>query len=120
MSTASRPASQRPTAPHHVGGAGVDDGGVAAAAVGAARGLCGGGGGGGRAGASVAAADDEKNHGLPAFASLYGDAADAPQRDPEPMLPVGIMFTSGTTSRPKAVVHTHANALWAGRRRTSF
>ena len=25
------------------------------------------------------------------------------------------MFTSGTTSRPKAVVHTHANAVWASR-----
>ena len=25
------------------------------------------------------------------------------------------MFTSGTTSRPKAVVHTHANAIWASR-----
>jgi crotonobetaine/carnitine-CoA ligase len=25
------------------------------------------------------------------------------------------MFTSGTTSRPKAVVHTHANVIWAGR-----
>ena len=34
---------------------------------------------------------------------------------PEPMLPFGIMFTSGTTSRPKAVVHTHANAIWASR-----
>ncbi len=33
----------------------------------------------------------------------------------EPMAPAGIMFTSGTTSRPKAVVHTHANALWASR-----
>jgi crotonobetaine/carnitine-CoA ligase len=31
------------------------------------------------------------------------------------MLPFGIMFTSGTTSRPKAVVHTHANAIWASR-----
>ena len=31
------------------------------------------------------------------------------------MLPFGIMFTSGTTSRPKAVVHTHANAVWASR-----
>ena len=31
------------------------------------------------------------------------------------MAPAGIVFTSGTTSRPKAVVHTHANALWAAR-----
>jgi crotonobetaine/carnitine-CoA ligase len=31
------------------------------------------------------------------------------------MLPVGIQYTSCTTSRPKAVVHTHANALWGGR-----
>ncbi|HEX6392833.1 MAG TPA: AMP-binding protein [Acidimicrobiales bacterium] len=36
-------------------------------------------------------------------------------RAPEPMLPFGIMFTSGTTNRPKAVVHTHANAIWASR-----
>ena len=34
-------------------------------------------------------------------------------RAPDPSLPFGIMFTSGTTSRPKAVVHTHANAIWA-------
>ena len=38
-----------------------------------------------------------------------------PGRPIEPMLPAGIMYTSGTTSRPKAVVHTHANALWASR-----
>ena len=37
------------------------------------------------------------------------------ERPAEPMLPAGIMFTSGTTSRPKAVVHTHANAVWASR-----
>jgi crotonobetaine/carnitine-CoA ligase len=36
-------------------------------------------------------------------------------RPAEPMLPFGIMFTSGTTNRPKAVVHTHANAIWASR-----
>jgi crotonobetaine/carnitine-CoA ligase len=49
------------------------------------------------------------------FTSLFGEAADWPGRPPEPMLPFGIMFTSGTTSRPKAVVHTHANAVWASR-----
>jgi crotonobetaine/carnitine-CoA ligase len=36
-------------------------------------------------------------------------------RAPEPGLPFGIMYTSGTTNRPKAVVHTHANAIWASR-----
>src|SRR5215470_6700376 len=50
-----------------------------------------------------------------AFAELFGDAAALPERAAEPMLPVGIMFTSGTTSRPKAVVHTHANVIWASR-----
>ncbi|MCU1623011.1 MAG: hypothetical protein JWL79_1856 [Frankiales bacterium] len=47
--------------------------------------------------------------------SLYGDETACPTRDPEPLLPAGILFTSGTTSKPKAVVHTHANAIWAGR-----
>lgn len=47
--------------------------------------------------------------------SLYGEADAAPTREPEPLLPAGILFTSGTTSKPKAVVHTHANAIWAGR-----
>lgn len=54
-------------------------------------------------------------HGQGNFASLFADSDSLPQRPAEPMLPAGIMFTSGTTSRPKAVVHTHANALWAGR-----
>ena len=47
------------------------------------------------------------------FDSLMGDPEAAPDRTPDPMAPVGILFTSGTTSQPKAVVHTHANALWA-------
>jgi crotonobetaine/carnitine-CoA ligase len=49
------------------------------------------------------------------FDELRGDAATWPGRAVEPMLPFGIMFTSGTTSKPKAVVHTHANAIWASR-----
>jgi crotonobetaine/carnitine-CoA ligase len=49
------------------------------------------------------------------FASLFGSASDWKGREPEPMLPFGIMFTSGTTNKPKAVVHTHANAVWASR-----
>ncbi len=56
----------------------------------------------------------ERDHGLEPFASLVGDA-DWGGRAIEPMLPFCIMFTSGTTSKPKAVVHTHANAIWAGR-----
>ncbi len=58
---------------------------------------------------------DEAAHGCEAFETLRGDASKLLSRPAEPMLPVGIMFTSGTTSRPKAVVHTHANALWASR-----
>ncbi|NNE72161.1 MAG: acyl--CoA ligase, partial [Acidimicrobiales bacterium] len=50
-----------------------------------------------------------------AWATLEGDATSAPERPADPTLPAGIMFTSGTTSRPKAVVHTHANAIWTTR-----
>ncbi|MBV8950588.1 MAG: acyl--CoA ligase [Actinobacteria bacterium] len=57
---------------------------------------------------------DERDHGLEPFGLLSGDAEWA-GRGIEPMLPFGIMFTSGTTSKPKAVVHTHANAIWASR-----
>ena len=49
------------------------------------------------------------------FDALRGDCAAWAGRPIEPMRPFGIMFTSGTTSKPKAVVHTHANAVWASR-----
>ena len=58
---------------------------------------------------------DEAAHGFEAFDALFAAEADWTPRPAEPMLPFGIMFTSGTTSRPKAVVHTHANAVWASR-----
>ena len=35
------------------------------------------------------------------FDVLYGDDADCSHRSPDPMAPAGIMFTSGTTSRPR-------------------
>jgi crotonobetaine/carnitine-CoA ligase len=60
-------------------------------------------------------ADGSPADGVEPFAALVGDPDDLVDREPDPMAPVGIVFTSGTTSRPKAVVHTHANALWAGR-----
>lgn len=49
-----------------------------------------------------------------AFAALFTDTA-PPERAADPTLPLSVLYTSGTTSRPKGVVWTHANALWAAR-----
>lgn len=57
--------------------------------------------------ASVSATGDE------AFASLL--ASDPDELAPAPLDvgdPMSVQYTSGTTSRPKAVLWTHANALW--------
>lgn len=48
-----------------------------------------------------------------AFAMLLGERA-AP-RAPDPRAPAMILFTTGTTSRAKSVVWTHANVLWGAR-----
>lgn len=50
-----------------------------------------------------------------AFRELRESGASAPLRVAEPMLPNSVQYTSGTTSRPKGVVWTHANALWGAK-----
>jgi carnitine-CoA ligase len=49
------------------------------------------------------------------FAALFADSADRPRRAVDPMAPCSVQYTSGTTSRPKAVLWTHANALWGAK-----
>ena len=50
-----------------------------------------------------------------AFESLFADSADRPRRATDPLAPCSVQYTSGTTSRPKAVLWTHANALWGAK-----
>lgn len=49
------------------------------------------------------------------FESLFADSADRPRRPIDPFTPCSVQYTSGTTSRPKAVLWTHANALWGAK-----
>jgi crotonobetaine/carnitine-CoA ligase len=49
------------------------------------------------------------------FESLFADSADRPRRLTDPLAPCSVQYTSGTTSRPKAVLWTHANALWGAK-----
>ncbi|WP_166300960.1 AMP-binding protein [Bradyrhizobium sp. 2S1] len=49
------------------------------------------------------------------FEALFADSADRPQRPTDPLAPCSVQYTSGTTSRPKAVLWTHANALWGAK-----
>jgi crotonobetaine/carnitine-CoA ligase len=58
-----------------------------------------------RAPAAVARADD--------FSRLYGEPL--PRRVPDPTAPAMILFTTGSTAAPKAVLWTQANLLWAGK-----
>ena len=49
------------------------------------------------------------------FSALDGEPATLTALAPDPTRPGSVQFTSGTTSRPKAVLWTHANALWGAR-----
>lgn len=49
------------------------------------------------------------------FAELLECGGEPPALATDPLRSLGVQFTSGTTSRPKAVLWTHANAIWAGR-----
>ncbi len=49
------------------------------------------------------------------FEALFADSADRPRRAVDPSAPCSVQYTSGTTSRPKAVLWTHANALWGAK-----
>ncbi|MBN9583890.1 MAG: ATP-dependent acyl-CoA ligase [Afipia sp. 62-7] len=50
-----------------------------------------------------------------AFDSLFADSTDRPRRAADPHASCSVQYTSGTTSRPKAVLWTHANALWGAK-----
>jgi carnitine-CoA ligase len=54
---------------------------------------------------------DEQTGTCPALQATFPP----PSREPDPAAALCVQFTSGTTSRPKAVLFTHANALWGGR-----
>lgn len=49
------------------------------------------------------------------FDEVAAPAEILPTRPYDPMAPFGVQYTSGTTARPKAVLWTHANALWGAR-----
>jgi len=49
------------------------------------------------------------------FEALFADSADRPRRAIDPLAACSVQYTSGTTSRPKAVLWTHANALWGAK-----
>jgi crotonobetaine/carnitine-CoA ligase len=49
------------------------------------------------------------------FEALFSEPADRPRRAPDPLAACSVQYTSGTTSRPKAVLWTHANALWGAK-----
>lgn len=49
------------------------------------------------------------------FAALAGDPNELRSPPVDPLAPASVQYTSGTTSRPKGVLWTQANALWGAR-----
>ncbi len=66
------------------------------------------------AGESPASPVDQLGFDAVPFADLLVDG-EPPELPTDPMRNLSVQFTSGTTSRPKAVLWTHANGLWAGK-----
>ena len=65
-----------------------------------------------------AGATPAQGHAVPhaeQFERLFADSANRPRRATDPHAPCSVQYTSGTTSRPKAVLWTHANALWGAK-----
>jgi crotonobetaine/carnitine-CoA ligase len=50
-----------------------------------------------------------------AFEALLESQRSLPRLPVDPQRNLSVLFTSGTTSRPKAVLWTHANGLWSGK-----
>ncbi|MBN9597621.1 MAG: AMP-binding protein [Afipia sp.] len=65
--------------------------------------------------AGAAAAQGYKPPKSESFESLFASSADRPRRPADPYTSCSVQYTSGTTSRPKAVLWTHANALWGAK-----
>ncbi len=62
-----------------------------------------------------APAEAPRPAGAEPFAAIDADPATLAARPHAPMAHFAIQYTSGTTARPKAVLWTHANALWGGK-----
>jgi crotonobetaine/carnitine-CoA ligase len=65
--------------------------------------------------AGIAPARGHQPPGSESFEALFGNSADRPRRPADPYASCSVQYTSGTTSRPKAVLWTHANALWGAK-----
>jgi crotonobetaine/carnitine-CoA ligase len=54
------------------------------------------------------------------FKSLLADPNELIAAAPDPWAPMSVQYTSGTTSRPKGVLWTHANVLWAAKTHAGY